>query len=82
MNDYAVATPRKREGGTMDLSVMAPRPHRFTSDEYHAMACHEIIPLGARAELLDGLIVERLGSPRTNSMRSPGRKTPASSMRW
>jgi Uma2 family endonuclease len=61
MNDNVPATPRKREGGMMDLNVMgSPQPRRFTSDEYHAMAHHGIIPPGARLELLDGLIVERV----------------------
>lgn len=46
----------------MDVNVMeaALLPHRFTSDEYHAMARFGILDPEARVELLDGQIVDKM----------------------
>lgn len=38
----------------------AVRRHRFTTDEYHAMAQHGILAADARVELVDGQIVEKM----------------------
>ena len=46
--------------------------HRFTYDEYHAMIAHGIIAEDARAELLDGLVVDKMpkGRPHVYALQS------------
>lgn len=53
------------------LSLQRDRLHRFSVDQYHSMIASGILPSEVKVELLEGLVVEKMGQnpPHSSTLR-------------